>query len=296
MKLTSFYVRKSKKVPVHLNQFINPIAFCTSLTDLDLSYNSYLNNGDVGDIAYHCRNLTRLNLASCPFVTKKGMKWLSNFSHRILFADLAFCENIPSKGIRYLASSSENLHSLSLEHCSRLKNKAIRSLAMYCTNLRALNLTFCKKLTPHVVKSLQKLTNLTKLNVEENTWVDDTFVIKLTTSLSQLNYFNLNKCPKITDLSLEVIGNFKTLRELHIKGLSKITEEGLKKIGDCQNLTYLDISTTPFTKDGLEYLIKRCTHLMAINISFIEYASLMGDNDFRKRHAGLITFHGPSSA
>lgn len=61
------------------------------------------------------------------------------------------------------------------------------------------------------------------------------------TTLQSLKSLNLNYCLKLTDESLEVIGQMKNLRKLQLWGITKITANGLKHLNPLKNLQILII-------------------------------------------------------
>jgi internalin A len=77
---------------------------------------------------------------------------------------------------------------------------------------------------------------------------------------------------KFTDEDLNHLREFKRLQVLHLSGASKITDAGLKVVGELKKLKQLSLSDTKVTDSGLKEL-SALTNLQKLDLS---YAPLKG--------------------
>lgn len=174
--------------------------------------------------------------------------------------NLSSCYKISDEGVIAVAKKLTNLTKLNLEWCTKITNDSVDALAG-CTNLTDLNLSMCDKIT-NVVPVLQSCTELKHLNLNCLDITDEQLMKLTSTNLEDLR---LQCCADITNQSLNFLKNrCPNLNTLDIYFCSSF---------DCNRtdifpneLTYLNISGTNITQDGIRQLATKCTNLSQLEL------------------------------
>ncbi|ESW33047.1 hypothetical protein PHAVU_001G038700 [Phaseolus vulgaris] len=213
------------------------LADCRAITSLELTCPNLekviLDGCDHLERASFCPvGLRSLNLGICPKLN-------------ILSIEAMVMVSLELKGCGVLSEASVNcplLTSLDASFCSQLTNECLSATTASCPLIESLILMSCSSIGLDGLCSLQRLPNLTLLDLSY------TFLVNLHPvfeSCTQLKVLKLQACKYLTDSSLEP----------------------LYKRGALPALQELDLSYATLCQSAIEELLSCCTHLTHVNLT-----------------------------
>ncbi|XP_047148559.1 F-box/LRR-repeat protein 15-like [Vigna umbellata] len=213
------------------------LADCRAITTLELTCPNLekviLDGCDHLERASFCPvGLRSLNLGICPKLN-------------ILSIEATAMVSLELKGCGVLSEASVNcplLTSLDASFCSQLTNECLSATTASCPMIESLILMSCSSIGLDGLCSLQRLPNLTLLDLSY------TFLVNLQPvfeSCTQLKVLKLQACKYLTDSSLEP----------------------LYKRGALPALQELDLSYATLCQSAIEELLSCCTHLTHVNLT-----------------------------
>jgi serine/threonine protein kinase len=107
--------------------------------------------------------------------------------------------------------------------------------------------------TDERLPNIGDLENLKTLTLRR-TQVSGSGLSYLAKRLRHLENLDVTGCPYIGDLDMSIFSEFKSLKVLQLKDLSKITDKGLESLRSCARLTGLNLSGTNIGDRGLKML------------------------------------------
>jgi hypothetical protein len=262
-------------------------SLCTEkIVDLTLAYLPSMGDLALKRVAQGCRNLRRLSLQGCVFITDEGVQSLA------MEADPAKLEN------------------LSLEGCGRVSDYGVIPLAERLTSLKQLNLRGVTRLTEVGGAAIAKgLWQLTHLWVDgAHNLLDSAFHFDIKTDgrravganmLRKLEVISLGDCTRLTDavvrevcsrapsltsflvsgcgLLTDTACNFLTiggtdvsapsLKILDLSHCRNITDEGLKLLAKAGNLEQLSLDGCHLiTDEGIAAIAGSCPRLQSLSV------------------------------
>jgi V8-like Glu-specific endopeptidase len=133
------------------------------------------------------------------------------------------------------------------------------------TNLTSLDLSWSLHLTDTGLESLENLTNLTSLNLHACRKFTDIGLLSLE-NLTNLTSLNLNSCWQLTDIGLQSLEKLTHLTSLDLDGCHELTDAGIKSLAKLTHLTSLNLNACRrLTDTGIKSLAK-LTHLTSLNL------------------------------
>jgi V8-like Glu-specific endopeptidase len=142
-----------------------------------------------------------------------------------------------------------------IRESSRLVDEMLKSLEKL-TNLTSLNLWECTQLTDKGLKSLEKLTKLRSLNLRWCNQLTDTG-LKSLEKLTNLTSLDFGGGEQWTDKGLKSLEKLTNLISLSLVGGEQLTDKGLKSLEKLTNLTSLELyHCDNLTDTGLKSLEK----------------------------------------
>ena len=215
------------------------------------------------------KNLIGLNVELCRQVTDGGFACLGR--SKKLSVLIAPGTSISNVGLEQLAAGAQ-LAAMNLEVCDGVTDNCCEALGQM-TGLRALVL---KKtgFEQHPVsdaglRHLAKLRNLELLSLYGNAVTDDG--VQHLSSMLDLAEIDLSLLP-ITDAAIHHLAKLPRLRRLELlysEGFSgtKISDIGLKRLGQCSQLTHLNLIGARISDGGLSHIghLRNLRHLELTN-------------------------------
>ncbi|KAM7510740.1 hypothetical protein LguiB_009615 [Lonicera macranthoides] len=232
---------------------------------------------------------TEIRIKDCSWITEEQFsnKFGSFDSKSLRVLQLDLCGKCVPDDIlgKTLARSSNNLPNLgiiSLRGACRLSDNALKSLVASAPSLCSVNLGQCSLLTDAgisilanslgpilrelylddcyrieaklIAPALKKFKHLEVLSVAGIPSVCDGFLNDIINSCGRnMKDLNLADCPKLTDLSLKVIGKAcSALRALDISNLEKVTDMGIQYLADgCRSIQTLKLYRNGFSDEAV---------------------------------------------
>lgn len=99
-----------------------------------------------------------------------------------------------------------------------------------------------------------RLSNLKSLKLAGSS-VTDAGIQTIVRVLPKLSMLDLSQCYPITDNGVESLTQISGLSTLQLSGCTGISEQSLKLLGKCKNLTYLDLRHTKLTKSAINKFV-----------------------------------------
>jgi hypothetical protein len=164
------------------------------------------------------------------------------------------------KRLKEISFNKPNLQRLAWE--SLYTDIAIDAIINNCPGITTLNLSECRVSWPETIKNISKLSYLTHLNLSEISGISvkDEDVIKIVEKCP-LTHLCLDRLD-ITDKTITSIANKGKLTHLSVAKCYRLTDTGIEQLGNCPNLTYLDVSDTPHVyEDALGIIAQKCPKL-----------------------------------
>ncbi|RHZ77994.1 hypothetical protein Glove_168g297 [Diversispora epigaea] len=159
----------------------NIIRSCPNIQNLNFQY-IYITDKTIYEIAYHCSNLSILNVKKCPFISDKSIYFLLS---KKLTLDI----------------DCDFLHKRS-KKCERITNKSIKKITQLTQNLQKLILTSCYEITDDAVCNIiRSCPNIQNLNFQY-IYITDKTIYEIAYHCSNLSILNVKKCPFISDKSI----------------------------------------------------------------------------------------------
>ncbi|KAI4226398.1 MAG: hypothetical protein L6R36_003206 [Xanthoria steineri] len=201
------------------------IAHCSLVTD-----NAFL------ELPKHLAfdSLRILDLTACHQLHDEAVEKIIETSPRLRNLVLAKCKDITDKSVHAITRLGKNLHYIHLGHCAQITDAAVIQLVKMCNRIRYIDLACCHRLTDASVKQLATLPKLRRIGLVKCQAITDRSIMalaKINTEVSLLKsqahsllervhlsycvhltlqgiHALLNRCPKLTHLSLTGIQGF----------------------------------------------------------------------------------------
>lgn len=244
------HLKNLKKLNLHRTKNlhssgIQALASLTHLTDLDLSFNTSVDDLSFQRIAPRLTQLTKLNISHCSNLSSEGIKTLAHFRN---LTDLLMYGNtlVNDESLQVMMPALTNLKVLNMQDCASITFQGIQTLASLA-NLTTLDISRCFHLNRGSLQViLPSLKNLTFLNISycNNFDLRDFSAIR---SLKKLMTLKMSNCDGVNRRSLtEIIPHLKHLKELDIGNCKNVRMKSLETMSThCPNLSYLSIWNCP---------------------------------------------------
>lgn len=206
---------------------------CTNVTISYAFHALLLNNPNIQEIWVHN--------ATC---TVKGLMENLSFQklHVLSINDMDCPKGFPWSGSTYSSS-------LQRVECSMLESyvEDMQALTTNCPNIRSFSSNGICVESEDLISYLTSRPEIVNLNISANHLVIDNAVLFMAQNLHYLRTLNLQKCARLTILSLSYVAEYCTLLEIlyiDLRGASRTTEQVVETFStECNKLTYLNIGS-----------------------------------------------------
>jgi len=156
----------------------------------------------------------------------------------------------------------KNLTSIDLTNCGQITRRGLQSFSLNPGQIKSLILTDCPKITDRFCDHIVHYTSLERLDVRGCFRISDNGVGALT-SLRYLKHLDLSvgatvssegNNQSISDVSMHTLAQMPQLASLQLEGCASITDKGLIRLAALRNLTFLNVSSTGITDEGLSII------------------------------------------
>lgn len=148
-------------------------------------------------------SIKSMNLDRCVRIGHSALLAIAGMKHLEILI-LSNCPNISIEGMAAIAQACHSLWSISLSSCGRCVTvDMVEALNPLSQKLRSLDLSHCD-IGKAALAKLASFVQLNHLNLSGCTSVDDDSILALCEGQFDpgVRYLNLDKCAKVTDLSL----------------------------------------------------------------------------------------------
>ncbi|KAL9637429.1 MAG: hypothetical protein Q9204_001895 [Flavoplaca sp. TL-2023a] len=178
-------------------------------------------------------SLRILDLTACYQLHDAAVEKIIEASPRLRNLVLAKCKDITDKSVHAITRLGKNLHYIHLGHCAHITDAAVIQLVKMCNRIRYIDLACCHRLTDASVKLLATLPKLRRIGLVKCQAITDRSIMALAKINNEINtpksqtsllervhlsycvhltlqgiHALLNRCPKLTHLSLTGIQGF----------------------------------------------------------------------------------------
>ncbi|KAL8709159.1 MAG: hypothetical protein Q9220_006039 [cf. Caloplaca sp. 1 TL-2023] len=178
-------------------------------------------------------SLRILDLTACFQLHDEAVEKIIETSPRLRNLVLAKCKEITDRSVHAITRLGKNLHYIHLGHCAQITDAAVVQLVNRCNRIRYIDLACCHRLTDASVKQLATLPKLRRIGLVKCQAITDRSIMALAKMTSEpstkppaasllervhLSYCIhltlqgihalLNRCPKLTHLSLTGVQAF----------------------------------------------------------------------------------------
>jgi Ca2+-binding EF-hand superfamily protein len=280
------------------------VPFSAKLQYVDLGGCETATDGSMMSVLTGLGGANYISIANAPLVTDVSMAPLSRPAFRSLRVLDITNAAVGDAGVAWIAAGCNGgLRELNLQGCKAVTDVAIMEIAEQCTNLTCLSLSECSEITDNslnrLIVSLGPIGELnpyrhrtTKLKAKKKKKIirrgglrnihdheEDTLEDKYIDTPSGLRVLDISDCSKLTDRTLESIGQHcQCLETLVLVGVNNITDAGLLHLG---RIRTRGVPAT--TRKGIRVpSIKPVNPLSTLNLS----------GRFTVSNVGLNTFFG----
>ena len=205
-----------------------------------------------------------------------------HIQNKVIGSEIAHVAKIPIK--KPLFWNDPNLTDAELEplaSCVQLEEVGVRDLSkithrtleilLQLPHLTSLSVEGCQRLTWNESGRLKEACNLQRLVVK--TCPDTDQFLKFLPHCPSLSSVHLTNCEKLSDRGLALLGNCKQLTDLEIcQGNRKMTDEGLLLLTQCP-IRYLRLKMPPSTDQQMNRELKAWKNISIIGVrKFVERA------------------------
>lgn len=178
--------------------------------------------------------LQELYLVCCREVTNNGMVSLCQRMPSLNVLDLGQCSELGDETLYAICHNLLDLRFLNLAGCRCISNNSVSGLYKL-QRLETLNISSCYSIAPIAMmiglcgkNGAKGLTNMTHLNVNCCSYVNDEMIISVCAVLRALQHLDLASCFGVGDVGIQfIIKYLKQLRFLSLAWCKNVTDDGL---------------------------------------------------------------------
>ncbi|VDM79769.1 unnamed protein product [Strongylus vulgaris] len=172
-----------------------------------------------------------------------------------------------------LCTSAGSLKELRINDCYKISDENLSMISRTMPELRVF--TLCgdrfEKLTFAGLSHITHMTSLVELALDYNSLVNDAFLLKITSALSNLKTLSLANAgsdQKITMKGLNAIANLKELEQLDLSSLAALRSGVLLEIAySCRQLTLLQLRNCVYLSDDGVKGLARMKNIRHVDLS-----------------------------
>lgn len=230
---------------------------------------NYVSDEDIRCIAANCLNLTTFECYTCFTLFDDMLHMLVQKLPKLHSLILPFCINITDAGILPFITSRA-MRQLDLACCPNISDEIILALAKNASQLEMLSLR-CNRTVSQTAFSLlfAQCKELREINLSQCAQINDETFIALILSAPKLRKIKISQC-NLSDRAIQVLAaNCLCLEELFIDKCNKLTDASLEALGQCKSLQLLDMSDNKenLTSTAVEKLKRMNAKLIVENRS-----------------------------
>jgi hypothetical protein len=176
--------------------------------------------------------LKELKLHRCRLVTEVGLGHLVSKGVKLTELILNSCPLITDVGVMSLAYQPDSqLETLELRSLN-LTDESIKALTGL-KKLKDLTVSDCPNISGEGLEYLLQHVSLRRLSLQSVPKISDRTIEALCKPpCGGLQSIALDRCPDITDLSLQLLSKVQTLTRVYLRGLPRVTDLGIRSLGD----------------------------------------------------------------
>jgi len=215
--------------------------------------------------------ITTLALSRCALISGSGVESLSqNLSRSLQTLELNECSAVPGQSLVAAFLHAEKLRHLKLNGVNKFGDAAGATLAERCPQLQTLHMHGCTMSYDVVQFKLQKLSNLTALDLglPVTSHVPPDWISKGVSSFRRLRDLNLHGILGQNPGTIETIAkNNMDLVSLDLGWFSHVSDSDVEALGSLHHLESLDISGCSEVLDnGVIALVSSCHQLRTVKL------------------------------
>jgi len=235
------------------------------------------------------KNLEKFSVYNSRKITDRGLSFIANMSN-LTEVQIGVCSKISASGIIHL-SKLKRLAKVVLVALNGVKDTELQCLSDV-DSLTDLHISYCANISGlGLMRASESVFNLEKLEIEDCVQVNDESLM-LIGGLCNLQSLSITR-NRVTDVGIKNIGNLVSLRKLDISNNKTITDEALSIIGNLLHLNVLKIGDCcRITDEGLHHLLNldqlkelvivRCNNITSEGIILRQFSCLTREAEYRK--------------
>ena len=232
----------------------------------------------------HLRKLEHFEASACYAITTKSIAIGIGYYalETLTYLNLSYCMSVTDDGIQIVCHNLANLEHLDLSSCG-IGDKGVLQISACLTRLTSLRLSWCEAITNSgilgfhykILPGCESVVCLHPLDLPGKDGTGSVCLECLSKSLLNLRnlvHLDLSSCSKLTDTSLTVVMNFKSLRTLALGSLPGLSDKTLSAISTgIPSLEDINLAQCKNINDaGMTDITKRLKRLTSVNISGCE--------------------------
>jgi F-box/leucine-rich repeat protein 2/20 len=187
--------------------------------------------------------LVRLSLTALPAVNNATCKIISSSCPELEMLNVSWCRNMDARGVRFVVEGCRKLKDLRAGEIKGFNNEDVAKAIFRTNNLERLVLPGCDDLND---RTLQLMIHGPD---PEFDWLTDRPIVPL----RKLRHLNLNRCHRLTDASVKILGYLvPDLEGLQLSGITALSDDALEPIlASTPRLTHLELEELNLTNNLL---------------------------------------------
>ncbi|XP_050710876.1 F-box/LRR-repeat protein 15-like isoform X2 [Eriocheir sinensis] len=196
--------------------------------EIDVSdYN--MTDDDFRMITLECRNLQRLSVARCSWLSDGPLITLFRQSPNLVYVDLRGCCSLNGGALQILAVKCKKLKFLLVDGCPWFTGGSLQALTLHQSELLSFSTGGCWGMEDQdIAKFFQKFTKIKEIRLNDVEAITDASLYHLAMSCSDLETLSLAGCWRVTDQGLKkVVDSCSKMQCLDVRRCSKVSEKFL---------------------------------------------------------------------
>lgn len=211
---------------------------CCRLKIIDLSENDWLTDKlTLQLLSQNANTITTLNLSNCTKLTADVLRSLAACKN-LRKLRLQNCNWMTDGCLEAISTNHPDLEEIDLRKCKKTSERGLHILTTNCQKLKILGLASVAFVTDNVLFNISKYqTEIVHLNIFNCPLITNRGVGALSLNCEKLEKLTIRGCDNITEESLKLLRN----RNVQIDMTKDIAQSSILRLFDRINITYLQI-------------------------------------------------------
>ncbi|XP_076229023.1 putative RNA-binding protein EEED8.10 [Nomia melanderi] len=269
---------------------VNIIAkLCPNLQRIDINPLG-ISRGGISSLAYHCRNITHINLGPINNIRDKDLEVLFDMNPKLRRLNiyrcdmsgtcllhlpletmeeiiLQRCSNLERPHLEEASKRCHNIKSLRLK-CCNIHHNDVKTISTHCKNLKIFQFSWIWYLTTDAILHISKLSNLEVLIISGNEFILNEHIQYISSNCQQLTYLDISDCRLIGTDGIAAVATLQNLETLIMNNVGSICDVSLRNL---RNLKKFECRACEFSDKIIIELLISVPELELLDLTFCKW-------------------------